>query len=517
MKHSFVNISIALVLSALLAKPLESFAQAGSLDLSFGDRGTVTTSFDAEVHIGYTLAIQDDGKILIAGQIHNNLGSDNYTADIALSRYNTNGKLDNTFGKDGKATTSIGTISAGYSLSIQRDGKIVLSGSGYDGTKHDFALIRYDTNGSLDSTFDTDGKVTTPFEGNSAGFSAAIQRDGKIVVAGSCTGKIALARYNLNGSLDTTFDIDGKVMTPTEAGKLSGSAVAMQPDGKILVAGTADLEVLRTFALVRFNINGSIDTTFGLGGIVSTQIGVLEDQAYAVAAQPDGKIVVAGYSWNNFAIVRYDINGKSDETFGTDGIVITPVGDYGGHGHSLAIQPDGKILVAGGSKNGSYNDFTVVRYTINGRLDTTFDSDGIVYTSFGTNNSFGHSMALQSDGKIVVAGYASNGSDIDFALARYNNTSSLGINNTNSQIAEIKISPNPFSDLAIFQSEFLLKDASLIIYNLYGEKIKQISNVSGHTVYFYRDNLPSGIYFLQVNQGTNPTSVCLQTKFVIID
>lgn len=517
MKHNLILISTAIVISAFIARPFVSFAQAGSLDLSFGDNGIVTTSYDAELHIGYTVAIQNDGKILVAGQIHNNLGSDNYTADIALSRYNTNGNLDNTFGDDGKVTTSIGTISAGYSLAIQSDGKIVLSGSGYDGTKHDFALVRYHVNGSLDSTFDTDGKVTTPFGGSSAGVSAAIQRDGKILVAGSCISKIALARYNLNGSLDTTFDNDGKVMTPTEAGNLSGSAIVIQPDGKILVAGTADFSTLRTFALIRFNINGSLDTTFGFGGKVITQIGDLEDQAYSVAIQSDGKIVVAGYSWNNFAIVRYEINGKLDDTFDTDGIAITPIGDYGGQGHSLAIQPDGKILVAGGSKNGSYDDFTVVRYTDNGSLDTTFDSDGIVYTSFGTNRSFGHSMALQSDGKILVVGYASNGSNIDFALARYNNTSLMGINNTNSQTAEIKIFPNPFTELATFQSDILLKDASLIIYNLNGEKVKQINNLNGQTVYFHRDNLPSGLYFLQFNQSKSPFSVCLHTKFVIID
>jgi uncharacterized delta-60 repeat protein len=515
MKHNLILISTAFILGALLTISHVTFAQAGSLDLSFGDDGIVTTSFGEEIQIARAVAIQDDGKILVAGDIWDWIGSGTYFREIALSRYDTDGNLDNTFDNDGKVTTSIGTFCGGYSLAIQSDGKILLSGSVWDGTKDDFALLRYHMNGSLDSTFDTDGIVTTPFDGNSAGYAVAIQSDGKIVVAGSCRSRIAiaLARYNLNGSLDTTFDNDGKVMTPADAGYLWGYAIAIQPDGKILVAGKASL----SFALARFNINGSLDTTFGSGGIVTTQIGVLDAQANSVTLQSDGKILVAGYSDYDFAIVRYDINGELDVTFDTDGIVITPVGVSSGQGHSLAIQPDGSILVAGGSRNGSHDDFTIVRYTVNGSLDTTFDSDGIVYTSFGPEDSFIHSMALQSDGKIVVAGEAYNGSNFDFALARYNNSSSLGIRNANSQTAEIKIFPNPFSDLATFQSDTVLKESSLIIYNLYGEKVKQINNLNGQTVYFHRDNLPSGLYFLQVNQGNNPISVCLQTKFVIID
>lgn len=512
MKHNLILISTALALSALLARPLVSFAQAGSLDLSFGDDGIVTTSFDAEMHIGETVAIQDDGKILVAGHIMYS----NYNSDIALSRYNTNGNLDNTFGNDGKVTTSIDSISGGYSLAIQSDGKILLSGFGSDDTKSYFALLRYHINGSLDSTFDNDGKVTTLFGVHSAGHSLAIQSDGKIVVAGTSDGSMALARYNLNGSLDSTFNNDGKVMTTIAGGDLSGNGLAIQPDGKILVAGKADFSSQVTFALVRYYINGSLDTTFGFGGKVTTYIGDLWDEAYSVAIQSDGKIVVAGYSSSNFAVVRYDINGNLDESFDTDGIVSTPIGDCCGQGHSLAIQPDGKIVVAGHSKNGFYENFTLVRYTTNGSLDTTFDSDGIVYTPIGPDRSYGNSMALQSDGKIVVAGYAANGSNIDFALARYNNTISM-VNNTNIQTAEIKIFPNPFSELATFQTDILLKEASLIIYNLYGEKVKQINNLNGQTVYFHRDNLPGGLYFLQVNQGNNPFSVCLQTKFVIID
>lgn len=520
MKHNLILISTAFILVALLAIPFVTFAQAGALDLSFGDDGMVTTSFGEETQIARAVAIQDDGKILVAGAIMDFIGSGTYESDFALSRYDTDGNLDNTFDNDGKVTTSIGTYCVGYSLALQSDGKIVLSGSAWDGTKDDFALLRYHMNGSLDSTFDTDGMVTTPMNGNSAGYAVAIQSDGKIVVAGSCRNRmsIALARYNVNGSLDTTFDNDGKVMTPADAGYFRGNAMAIQPDGKILVAGSAS----EMFALVRFNINGSLDTTFGSGGIVTTFIGGLWDRAYSVAIQSDGKIVMSGLVWDgtkeDFALLRYQMNGSLDSTFDADGVVITPVGNYhGGEGHSLAIQPDGSILVAGGSQNGSHDDFTLVRYTNNGSLDTTFDSDGIVYTSFGPEDSFIHSIALQSDGKIVVAGEAYNGSETDFALARYNNTSSLGISNANSQTAEIKIFPNPFSDLATFQSDIVLKEASLIIYNLYGEKVKLINNINGQTVDFHRDNLPAGLYFLQVNQGNNPVSGFFQARFIITD
>src|SRR6185503_10246187 len=189
----------------------------------------VKTDF-GNVAYGFAVTIQPNGKIIVAGA---SWGVNN--DDFALARYNSNGSLDTTFDTDGKTTTPIGSgDDYGRAVALQSDGKIVVAGTSFNGSNNDFALARYNSTGSLDTTFDTDGKVTTSFgSGEDFGRGVAIQSDGKIVVAGHSDGKFALTRYNNNGSLDMTFDTDGKVTTTIGAGDF-GFAVALQPDGKIL-------------------------------------------------------------------------------------------------------------------------------------------------------------------------------------------------------------------------------------------------------------------------------------------
>ena len=176
---------------------------------------------------------------------------------------------------------------------------------------------------------------------------------------------------------------------------------------------------------MRYNTNGSLDTNFGTGGIVTTSIGSVNDYASALGIQSDGKIVVAGYSYNSsskfhFALVRYNTNGSLDTTFGTGGIVTTAVGSSYDYAHALGIQSDGKIVVAGSSSNGSKYNFALVRYNANGTLDTGFGTGGVVTTSIGSNWDSAYGLGIQSDGKILAAGYSGNGSNYDFALVRYN-------------------------------------------------------------------------------------------------
>ncbi|MCB1042148.1 MAG: hypothetical protein KDC35_04385 [Acidobacteria bacterium] len=279
-------------------------------------------------------------------------------------------------------------------------------------------------NGDLDVTFDTDGKVTTDFAGNTDNASAvAIQADGKIVVAGydSNAQEPVLARYNTNGSLDTSFDTDGKVITPI-TGNQQIQAMAIQVDGKIVVAGLSNTSGSFDFLAIRYNTNGSLDTSFDTDGIVTTDMGSSgSDQAFAIAIQADGKIVLGGFAnGGDFCVVRYNSNGSLDTSFDTDGIAIT---DFGGNDQikGIAIQTDGKI-VATGFSNGAANDIALARYNTNGSLDTSFDTDGRVTTDVSGGSDQGRSIALQNDGKIVIAGIAP-GSDI--MLARYNTNGSL--------------------------------------------------------------------------------------------
>jgi uncharacterized delta-60 repeat protein len=280
---------------------------------------------------------------------------------------------------------------------VQADGKILVTGY------PKFTVARYNSNGSLDTTFDTDGIVVTTTVGySSEGHSITVQPDGKILVAGrgnsvlSSQNNYALVRYNPNGSLDTTFDTDGIVTTTVGNTSLGGNSVTIQTDGKIIVAGLA--------GLVRYNPNGSLDMDFGTGGIVTSG-------GSSTTVQVDGKILVVSDS----SLIRYNPNGSLDMGFGSSGIVATQI--YSGWGgNSITIQPDGRILVVG-----SHNYvFTLARYNSNGSLDTTFDTDGIVTTDLNFLSTQPLSVAIQADGKILVAG-------LNGVLVRYNSDGSLDL------------------------------------------------------------------------------------------
>lgn len=409
---------------------LVRFNADGSRDTSFGSNGNVSTPIGSLEDIIQSVALQTDGRILVGGH------SDNATSrNFALARYNSDGSLDTSFDGDGKLTTAIGLYDFANSILIQPDNKIVAAGWSGGSLDNDFALVRYNTDGSLDTSFDFDGKAITRINNGTNDIARAVvlQSDGKIVLAGqSHNGEIrtfTLARYNTNGSLDNTFGNRALLGFSPSSGNDQANATVVQSDGKILVVGNSRINTNYDFALARLNTDGLLDTTFDSDGKVATPIGSSDDFALASAIQSDGKIIVAGASYNgglsSIALVRYNTNGSLDTTFDSDGKVTTAVGDSV-VAYSVTIQSDGKIVVAGASfTTANSNDFVVVRYNTDGSLDTTFDTDGIVTTPIGTSSDYAYSVHQQSDGKIVVAGYVSNGADNDFALARYNTDGSL--------------------------------------------------------------------------------------------
>ncbi len=389
----------------------------GSLDTGFGTGGKVITAFGGD-DVARAIAIDSGGKIVVAGY------SWNGTNDFALARYNVDGSLDTTFDTDGKVTTPIGIGNdIAYAIAIDSGGKIVVAGNSNNGN-NDFALARYNpADGSLDTTFDGGGKVTTPIgTGADGAYAIAIDSACKIVVAGysyNGTNDFALARYNVDGSLDTTFGTSGKLTIAIGSNDDVAQAIAIDSNGKIVVAGYSSNGSNFDFALARYNPNGTLDTTFDSDGKLTTPIGTTTaDVAFAMAIDSAGKIVVAGESNYDFALARYNVNGTLDTTFGTGGIVTTPIGSGADGANAMAIDSAGKIVVAGYSTNGNY-DFALVRYNSNGSLDTTFDSDGKLTTPIGNSEDAANAIAIDSGGKIVVAGNSWNVSDNDFALARY--------------------------------------------------------------------------------------------------
>ncbi|MEH2286309.1 DUF4347 domain-containing protein, partial [Nostoc sp.] len=374
---------------------LARYNSDGSPDTSFSSDGKLITDFSTggflsvpSTDVGYSVTVQANGKIIVAGQANGNFG---------LARYNTNGSLDTSFNGTGKVTTDFGFVEIGYSVAVQADGKIIVAGL----SNTDFALARYNTNGSLDTSFNGTGKVTTDFGfiAVDTGYSVAVQADGKILVAGQANADFALARYNTNGSLDTSFNGTGKVTTEfnNSLGLPSadvGYSVAVQADGKILVAGQSNID----FALARYNSNGSLDTSFSSDGKVTTNFGSLfglptVDIGYSVAIQPDGKILVAGIdtsltSLTDFAVVRYNSDGSLDTSFNNGGAITTNLGLLSADvGYQLTLQPDGKILVAGNNTTVlGLTDFAVVRYSVND-APTDYAPTDLVLSSLNVNEN----------------------------------------------------------------------------------------------------------------------------------
>lgn len=410
--------SLAVVGAILLVIVLASLVAAapGDLDPTFDADGRVTTDIASSNDRAYGMAIQPDGKIVTTGSAF--FFVDNGARDIALTRHNPNGSLDTSFDTDGKVLTdfSPGSSDIGRDVALQADGKILVAG----GSLGDFALARYNVDGSLDTSFGGDGKVTTDFGSTGDAWAVAVQSDGKVVAAGGGPGDFALARYNADGSLDTSFDGDGKVTT--DFGDTSDSAYDMviQGDGKIVAAGYPD------FAMARYNADGSLDTSFDVDGKVNTDFGSGFGWAEGLAVQANGKIVVAGFAvlagTGDFGVARYNVDGSLDTAFDGDGKVTTDFDAGNDHAYDVAVQVDGKIVVAGcaGPMCEDDNDHVgLARYNPNGSLDATFGGgDGKVTTDFSAGTNWAHAVALQKDGRIVVAGFA-GWIPGDFALARF--------------------------------------------------------------------------------------------------
>ena len=409
-----VGVAAAAGLALVLAVPGIALAAPGDLDPGFGTGGTVLTDFSGGSDEARGVAVQSDGKIVAVGYAGN-------FDDFGLARYNTDGSLDSSFGTGGKVTTDFnGGSDEAQAVAVQSDGRIVVAGRSEvpEGGFNWFSLARYNSNGSLDTGFGTGGKVVVDFGTGGAddAFGVAVQADGRIVAAGVAGGDFALVRLTASGGLDSGFGTGGKVTTDFNGGADLARGVAVQSDGRIVAAGyTGNSGGDYDFALARYNADGSLDTGFDTDGKVTTSFGGVEF-GHAVAVQPDGRIVVAGYTGGDFALARYNTNGGLDSGFGTGGKVTT---DFGRSeiAYGVAVQSDGRIVAAGDSVSSDLSDFALARYNADGSLDTGFSGDGKVTTDF--NSGFDHAFgaAVQSDGKIVAAGYGGPG--YDFALARY--------------------------------------------------------------------------------------------------
>ena len=422
--------ALALAMLSTLVPPAAAAVSTGWLDRTFGGDGKVLTNVGGD-DTGEAVAVQADGKIVVAGTAHGG-------TDIALVRYNTDGSLDSTFGGgDGKVITDVSGDDAAFAVAIQPDQKILVGGFA-DGTL-EAALLRYDTTGTLDPTFGGGDGIALTTVGQGALFTdLVVQPDDAILAGGTMTpdgvkGEYLVVRYDSSGVPDATFGGgDGIQTTIVGTGGGFAEGIALQADGSIVLAGTQVSSSNENVELVRYDSSGSLDTTFGAAasGKVTTDVGAGPDEGTDVAIQTDGKIVVAANSnFRKGAVLRYDTDGTLDPTFSGDGKVLTKLGQFGQAYGGLVLQPDDAIVAVGEAVEQtqfSYTDTIVVaRYTTTGVLDTTFSRDGKAFAPFGAGSGngapvAGNDVAVQGDGKIVAVGTAPGaGGGSDVAAARF--------------------------------------------------------------------------------------------------
>lgn len=498
-----------------------AWGQAGALDPSFGTNGITTNSMGVGVDRVFAMAIQPDGRIISAGSSANRM---------AVARYTTNGSLDTTFASGGILTTTLGSAGSEIrAVVVQPDGRILLAGTaaGYDslgaGPYPGIALVRLNVDGAFDPTFGTGGSVITAMATSASGAALSLLADGRILVGGTTGAGFMIARYNTDGTLDGTFGAGGMAVTPMYIGE--AYAMAVQSDGRILLSGqvlvydTANLVGTLDYALVRYDPDGALDNAFGINGRITTDLSDVhhrDDYVRCMTVQPDGRIIVAGFSVDqvtglySFGLVRYEADGTLDGSFGTGGVMVH---DFGGNyleARGIALQPDGRILVAGCT----WSDFALARYNTDGTLDNSFDGDGRLVTDIGASYDYGSALALQADGKIVVAGYTSYFcADRDFAVIRYQNDISTNVAQQAGLAAAAIAHPDPTTGIVTIG--YTLENAAAISLDVrdaqgrivHGVLSRQHRTSGSHQETIDLSALPAGQYTLLLASGTWVNSV----------
>jgi uncharacterized delta-60 repeat protein len=391
-----------LTLGLLAAGP--ALAAPGDLDPTFGSGGKSLVFPGAT---GEAVALAPDGAVAVAGRS----GSAGFL-DFAVARLGSNGRLDPAFGANGTAVVPVGGgDDSGRAVVAMPDGRLVVAGASVVAGLSEFGIVRLAPGGSLDGTFGLGGRFFTDFGGGAAGRALALAPDGRLVAAGSAAGEFAVTRLVSTGSSDPGFGIGGRSLADL-GGVDEADAVALAPEGSVVVAGTSN----DNFAVTRLQPNGYFDMGFGVAGRSHADFGGA-DFGRAVAVAPDGKIVVAGHSIvggdSDIVVARLRSNGYFDTSFAAGGRSRVDLDDFD-FGWGVALAPDGKIVVAGYTGN---RDVVVARLQPNGSPGTTFGGDGSVTVDFGGLDS-GKAVALAPDGKIVVAGSSNRAGISHIAVAR---------------------------------------------------------------------------------------------------
>lgn len=463
-------------------------AQVGSLDAGFSGDGKLTTPVSGGTDIAYGVVVQGNNRIIAVGLTRTG-GNDNF----AIVRYLEDGTLDTSFSNDGKVDIDFeGGNDEARDVLLLPDGNILVAGTAGIGGGFDFAFILIDTDGKLVSSFGEGGKFTIDFSNTDDRLKRIIMHEDRIYAVGSSISndveQYAIAAIQADGTLESAFSGDGKLVFDVDAGEDVATAIAVQSDDKLLVAGYTGIGFEKEFCVVRFKADGGLDNSFSTDGIAIPDVGMIDDRAYGIAIQDDQKIVVAGSSYGetgyDFALVRLFPDGTIDNDFGDDGFAVETIGPFFDDAEDMILQPDGKILVTGYAAQAATDaDFGLARFTRDGVLDNTFSGDGKVITIIGNGESEdeAHAIALQPDGKIVVVGEAENSSgNLDFAITRYISGIATSIAEDPFSLKQLTMFPNPAQ--TSFSVSFSLDQAQSLQFS--------VSDLSGRIISILQEHKP---------------------------
>jgi uncharacterized delta-60 repeat protein len=483
------------------------FAQTGSLDSSFGINGIIKTQVGKSSSSALAMLIQADGKVILVGH-----ASDKNGLDFALARFEENGSLDKSFGEDGKVMTDFAKDND-YATSaiLQTDEKIVVAGYTLYDTFCDFALVRYFVDGKLDTSFGDKGKVRTKFGNNyNQAYAISLHNDGKIVLAGKTgTGytdedDFIVCRYHKNGSEDSSFGTNGRIITSLSPYNDRAYAIIIRADDRIIVGGASVKDTSFVFTLLGFTSLGTVDSSFGINGTVTTNFGRWGGEVRSLLLLSDGKIIAGGYSRQTFpyrsehTLVRYLKDGQIDSTFGINGVASKRVlNDAGYNGiYAMTLQKNGKIVAVGNTAD----QIAMLVFNENGSLNYGFGDSGVVVTEvtkIGRGEAF--AVGIQKDDKILVAGTDNS----NFLLIRYLSEFNLGVIDFSLIDDSPLVYPNPIKDKTVIEYTLSKKEEiSIQLMDLQGKIVKTFLDKEDQypgpqkELLDFSNDIPSGTYLV---------------------